>query len=167
MSAFEDIEAIGPLRVWNDVVAREVHGEQSTLAVVELGPGAIVPEHQHPNEQLGLVIRGTLEFRVGSETKELGPGGDLVHPRRRPARGPSRPGGRRRRGRLRAGAHRLGRTRALRASDARLALVVHSKMRPARFERATSASAGRASRHDARRQLTRNPAYSHSLRPLL
>ena len=85
MSAFADIEAIGPLRVWNDVVAREVHGEQSTLAVVELGPGAIVPEHQHANEQLGLVIRGALEFRVGSETKELGPGatwcipGDVPH----------------------------------------------------------------------------------------
>ena len=74
MSAFADIEAIGPLRVWGDVVAREIHGEASTLAVVELGPGAVVPEHQHPNEQLGLVIRGTLEFRVGSETKKLGPG---------------------------------------------------------------------------------------------
>ena len=74
MSAFADIEAIGPLRVWDNVVAREVHGEQSTLAVVELGPGAVVPEHHHANEQLGLVIRGTLEFRVGAETKELGPG---------------------------------------------------------------------------------------------
>jgi unsaturated pyranuronate lyase len=74
MSAFDDIKAIAPLRVWNDVVAREVHGEQSTLAVVELEPGAIVPEHHHTNEQLGLVIQGTVEFRVGDETKELGPG---------------------------------------------------------------------------------------------
>ena len=39
MSAFEDIEAVGPLRIWDDVVAREVHGEQTTLAVVELGAG--------------------------------------------------------------------------------------------------------------------------------
>jgi quercetin dioxygenase-like cupin family protein len=85
MSAFEDIETIGPLRVWKDVVAREVHGEQSTLAVVELAPGAVVPEHHHANEQLGLVIRGTVEFRVGNETKELAPGatwcipGDVPH----------------------------------------------------------------------------------------
>ena len=70
MSAFEDIEAIGPLRVWDDVVAREVHGEQSTLAVVELAAGAVVPEHHHANEQLGLVIRGSVEFRVGTETQE-------------------------------------------------------------------------------------------------
>jgi len=74
MSAFDDINTIGPLRVWDDVVAREVHGEQSTLAVVELEPGALVPEHHHANEQLGLVIRGSVTFRVADETKELGPG---------------------------------------------------------------------------------------------
>jgi quercetin dioxygenase-like cupin family protein len=85
VSAFDDIREIGPLRVWGDVAGREVNGEQATLAVVELGPGALVPEHRHPNEQLGLVITGTLAFRVGAETKELGPGstwcipGDVPH----------------------------------------------------------------------------------------
>jgi quercetin dioxygenase-like cupin family protein len=72
MSAFEDIEAVGPLRIWDDVVAREIHGDQATLAVVELEPGALVPEHHHVSEQLGLVITGTVEFRVADETQELG-----------------------------------------------------------------------------------------------
>ena len=106
MSAFADIEAIGPLRVWDDVVAREVHGEQSTLAVVELGPGAIVPEHRHANEQRGLVIQGELAFRIGSG-RELGPGatcrilGDVPHSvRSGPGRGRDR--------RLRPGPQRLG-----------------------------------------------------------
>lgn len=75
MSAFGDIKAIGPLRVWDDVVAREVHGQQSTLAVVELEPGAVVPEHRHANEQLGLVIQGGVTFRVADERTDLGPGG--------------------------------------------------------------------------------------------
>jgi quercetin dioxygenase-like cupin family protein len=75
MGAFEEIEALGPLRIWDDVVAREIHGEQTTLAVVELEPGALVPEHNHPSEQLGLVISGSVEFRVAEETEELGPGG--------------------------------------------------------------------------------------------
>jgi mannose-6-phosphate isomerase-like protein (cupin superfamily) len=61
-------------------VAREVHGEQSTLAVVELEPGALVPEHHHANEQLGLVLQGTVTFRVADETKELGPGGTWCIP---------------------------------------------------------------------------------------
>jgi unsaturated pyranuronate lyase len=34
-----------------------------------------VPEHQHANEQLGLVLRGSVRFRVGDEERELGPGG--------------------------------------------------------------------------------------------
>jgi quercetin dioxygenase-like cupin family protein len=75
MSAFEDIGAIGPLRIWDDVVAREVHGQQTTLAVVELEPNALVPEHHHVSEQLGLVIRGRVSFRVADEEAELGPGG--------------------------------------------------------------------------------------------
>ncbi len=85
MSAFADIREIGPLRVWDDVAGRDVRGAQVSLVVIELGPGALVPEHRHPNEQLGLIITGTLEFRVGEETKELGPGstwcipGDVPH----------------------------------------------------------------------------------------
>jgi quercetin dioxygenase-like cupin family protein len=51
-----------------------VHGERITLAVVELDPGAIVSEHSHENEQLGILLRGTLDFRVGDERCELGPG---------------------------------------------------------------------------------------------
>ena len=74
MSAFEDIQAVGPLRIWDDVVAREVHGQQTTLAVVELEPGALVPEHRHVSEQLGMVITGSVSFRVGDEERQLGPG---------------------------------------------------------------------------------------------
>jgi quercetin dioxygenase-like cupin family protein len=42
---------------------------------VELAPGALVAEHAHENAQLGLVIRGSVEFRIGDEACELGPGG--------------------------------------------------------------------------------------------
>jgi quercetin dioxygenase-like cupin family protein len=52
-----------------------VEGERITLAVVELAPNALVPEHHHPAEQLGLVIRGSVRFRIDDETRELGPGG--------------------------------------------------------------------------------------------
>ena len=74
MSAFEDIGAVGPLRIWDDVVAREVHGRQTTLAVVELEPGALVPEHHHVSEQLGMVIEGSVSFRVADERGSSAPG---------------------------------------------------------------------------------------------
>ncbi len=62
------------IQVWDTVVARAVHGDRQSLAVVELDPNALVPEHQHENEQLGMVIMGTLTFRIADETRELGPG---------------------------------------------------------------------------------------------
>jgi unsaturated pyranuronate lyase len=71
----DDIAAMQLMQVWDGVVARTVHGERLSLAVVELEPNAVVPEHSHENEQLGLVLSGTVSFRVGTETRELGPGG--------------------------------------------------------------------------------------------
>jgi quercetin dioxygenase-like cupin family protein len=44
------------------------------LAVVELEPGAVASEHSHENEQLGIVLQGTITFRVGDDERELGPG---------------------------------------------------------------------------------------------
>ncbi|SEG65055.1 Cupin domain protein [Nonomuraea solani] len=70
-----DLSAIAPTRIWKDVLARVVQGDRLTLAVVELPPGGVVPEHHHANEQLGLCLTGTLTFRVGDETRDLGPGG--------------------------------------------------------------------------------------------
>ena len=75
VGAFESLETIAPQRIWTGVVARTVNGERMTMAVVELEPGAVVPDHHHENEQLGIVLEGSLTFRVGQETRELGPGG--------------------------------------------------------------------------------------------
>lgn len=74
MSAFDQLPSISPIDIWGGVLARTVEGEQCSFAVVELDPGSVVPEHSHPNEQLGLVMSGSVTFRVGDETRELGPG---------------------------------------------------------------------------------------------
>jgi quercetin dioxygenase-like cupin family protein len=74
MSAFDELAAIRPQALFDGILARAVHGERITLAVVELDPGADLPEHSHENEQLGIVIRGSVSFRVGEEERVLGPG---------------------------------------------------------------------------------------------
>src|SRR5262245_13513422 len=78
MKGHGNLPAVGQLdlkRIFDGVNGRVIRGEELTLAVVELDPDAIVPEHQHANEQLGLVLEGTVRFTLGDETKELGPGG--------------------------------------------------------------------------------------------
>ena len=75
MGALEDLAALEPIKVWDRVIARSVEGERLNLAVVELEPSSVVPEHSHENEQLGIVLRGSLLFRVGDEVRELETGG--------------------------------------------------------------------------------------------
>jgi quercetin dioxygenase-like cupin family protein len=76
MSNLVDVETIPPIDVWGETVrARRVQGERLTLAIVELAPNAVVPEHRHDNEQLGMVIVGHVRFTIDGETRDLGPGG--------------------------------------------------------------------------------------------
>jgi unsaturated pyranuronate lyase len=74
LAGFDDLRGLPVIRVWDTVVARAIHGERQSLAVVELDPNAVVPEHRHENEQLGIVIAGSLTFRIADQTRELGPG---------------------------------------------------------------------------------------------
>ena len=49
-------------------------GRSIMLSVVTFEPDALVPEHSHPHEQLGVMLSGRAEFTVGSVTRTLGPG---------------------------------------------------------------------------------------------
>jgi quercetin dioxygenase-like cupin family protein len=76
VSNLVDLEAVQPFDVWGEAVrARKIEGERQTLAVVELAPNAVVPEHRHESEQIGICIEGSITFTVDGETRELGPGG--------------------------------------------------------------------------------------------
>lgn len=75
MGSFDDIASVDPVRIWDGILARTVDGGRLSLAVVELEPGSVVREHSHENEQLGLVVSGSVTFRIDNETRELGPGG--------------------------------------------------------------------------------------------
>ncbi len=76
MSNLQNLADLPLLEIWGDTVrARRVEGDRITLAIVELAPNAVVPEHRHAAEQLGMVIRGLMRFTVDGETRDLGPGG--------------------------------------------------------------------------------------------
>jgi quercetin dioxygenase-like cupin family protein len=48
--------------------------EKMMGAYFEIQPGVIVDEHSHPHEQMGMLIRGTLKWRVaGKETMTKAP----------------------------------------------------------------------------------------------
>lgn len=75
MDPLRDLDELELQQIWGGVAARSVHGERLTLALVELDPNSVVPEHSHDHEQLGIVLRGNVTFRVGDEARELRAGG--------------------------------------------------------------------------------------------
>jgi quercetin dioxygenase-like cupin family protein len=48
--------------------------EKLMMSVAEFEPHAVVEEHSHPHEQVGLVLQGQAIFFIGGEQKTLGPG---------------------------------------------------------------------------------------------
>jgi unsaturated pyranuronate lyase len=74
MTAFGGTGSLEHIRIWDGVTVQAVEGERTTLAIVDLEPGATVQEHHHDNEQLGILVRGAMHFRVGDETRDLVPG---------------------------------------------------------------------------------------------
>jgi quercetin dioxygenase-like cupin family protein len=84
-SPFVDLGTVAAQRIWDGVVGRTVHGDRVTFTLVELDPDVAIPEHSHENEQVGMVLTGSLRFTVDGERRELGPGqawciaGHLAH----------------------------------------------------------------------------------------
>ena len=70
-----------PLERLSDGIGRRMlNGEALTLAQITLAAGAVVPEHDHPNEQIATVVSGRLRFVVGGEQREVGPGESVLIP---------------------------------------------------------------------------------------
>ena len=55
-------------------------GEHLMLSFLDLAPGCRIPEHSHPHEQAGLVLEGTLRFRIGDEERVASPGEAFIIP---------------------------------------------------------------------------------------
>ena len=53
------------------VVARPLHGERLAVGILDFEPLTHVPEHRHDNEQLGLVLKGSITMVIDGERREL------------------------------------------------------------------------------------------------
>ena len=77
-----------PIEQLNESIGRQMlHTETMTVARIYLAAGAVVPRHQHENEQVANVISGRLRFVVGEEELVVGGGRERRAPGERAARG--------------------------------------------------------------------------------
>jgi quercetin dioxygenase-like cupin family protein len=80
MSYFGQLGELERLRIWDGLVGRAVVGAEASLVAIEIEPDTAVPEHQHPNEQTGILIRGSMTFTIGGESRDLRAGATWVIP---------------------------------------------------------------------------------------
>ena len=71
---FVHFDDVRPFALADGVVGRPLFGAGSMLNMIEFEPGAVVPLHSHPHEQLGLVLRGMQALVVnGRGARSYGP----------------------------------------------------------------------------------------------
>lgn len=80
VKTFESLKNIRPHALNKGITARAVQGERMTMAVVDLDPDTVMPEHHHENEQLGFIIAGSLTMTIGGESRELRAGDTYTIP---------------------------------------------------------------------------------------
>jgi unsaturated pyranuronate lyase len=80
MGTFDSFASSRPYAIWKGAVARAAHGDRVTVALVDLDPDVLVPEHQHENEQVGFVLKGVVTMTVAGDARKLQVGDTYVIP---------------------------------------------------------------------------------------
>ncbi len=73
-SRWYNLDTIPSVALRDRVSAQFVTGTNIMLSFVHLEPGGVVELHQHPHEQCGYMISGSMNLTIGEETREIRPG---------------------------------------------------------------------------------------------
>jgi quercetin dioxygenase-like cupin family protein len=66
-------DEVAPFALSDGVTGRPLFGTGAMINLIEFEPGATVPLHSHPHEQLGIVLRGVQVLIVDGVEHEMGP----------------------------------------------------------------------------------------------
>ena len=77
---FIDIDSIKPLEVVPGCRLRTPYGENLMLSYLEMDEGAVIPLHDHPHEQAGILLKGRVELTIGDEVRIVEAGSMFIIP---------------------------------------------------------------------------------------
>ena len=77
---FIDIKSIPAQEVCPGCRLRTPYGENLMLSYLEMDEGAVIPLHDHPHEQGGMLLEGKLQFTLGDETRIVEAGAMFIIP---------------------------------------------------------------------------------------
>jgi quercetin dioxygenase-like cupin family protein len=59
---------------------RSVYLDHAMITFFDFAPGHVLPEHDHPHEQITYVIRGAMKFKLGDEERIIRAGEGVCSP---------------------------------------------------------------------------------------
>lgn len=77
---YVDINSIKLQEPLPGLKVRFVHSKNMTLAFWQIDEGAVLPNHNHPHEQVSMVTKGEFELTIDSDTQVVKPGMVAVIP---------------------------------------------------------------------------------------
>ncbi len=80
ISGFEKLTALPQERITDKISRRVLAGKQGMIVWWSMKAGAHAAAHKHPHEQLVWMIKGQMDFRIGSERRSMRAGDVAVIP---------------------------------------------------------------------------------------
>jgi len=77
---FKQLAALPEEHITDKISRRVVSGKQGMMVWWTMKAGAHAGAHTHPHEQIALILKGKMDFRLGGERRTIGPGGIVVIP---------------------------------------------------------------------------------------
>ena len=71
---FPTPDECGHRTIFGNIQITTCAGDNVQMSLAHIPAGVAVPEHTHPNEQVGMIISGDLDFTIAGETRTLKPG---------------------------------------------------------------------------------------------
>ncbi len=91
--AFYNVNSINEVTLLEGISARFVTGSRIMFSFVRLAPGAVMPDHHHPHEQLGYIVEGSMVLNLAGDERTLQVGDAYAIPGGAPHRAVGGPNG--------------------------------------------------------------------------
>jgi quercetin dioxygenase-like cupin family protein len=80
MSGFSTLAGLPWERITDKIERRILAGKQGMIVWWKMNAGAHAASHQHPHEQIVLMLKGRMDFRIGSDRRSMVEGDVAVIP---------------------------------------------------------------------------------------
>jgi len=80
MIGFSRFASLAEEQISEKISRRILSGDQGMVVWWSIGTGVHVEPHSHPNEQIVWMLKGKMEFRLGTEQRVCGQGDVVVIP---------------------------------------------------------------------------------------